>query len=216
MERLKHMKETLTCLIENQMSHLDQVDTKELGEAIDMIKDLEEAIYYCTITEAMEGKEKGQKQPHEEYYYRERYDRDMDRHEGRMYYPYPVPMYYSEGSGSSQGSSSNSSSGSGRSNSGNNNSSTNYSSGGMRNFSEREVPMEMYDHREGRSPRNRRMYMEAKETHQDKVTQMRELEKYMQELSQDIVDMISDASPEEKQYLEKKLTTLASKVQQMK
>mgnify|MGYP003301599559 CR=1 FL=1 len=61
MERLKHMKETLTCLIENQMSHLDQVDTKELGEAIDMIKDLEEAIYYCTITEAMEGKEKGQK-----------------------------------------------------------------------------------------------------------------------------------------------------------
>ena len=216
MERLKHMKETLTCLIENQMSHLDQVDTKELGEAIDMIKDLEEAIYYCTITEAMEGKEKGQKQPHEEYYYRERYDRDMDRHEGRMYYPYPVTMYYSEGSGSSQGSSSNSSSGSGRSNSGNNNSSTNYSSGGMRNFSEREVPMEMYDHREGRSPRNRRMYMEAKETHQDKVTQMRELEKYMQELSQDIVDMISDASPEEKQYLEKKLTTLASKVQQMK
>jgi hypothetical protein len=45
---------------------------------------------------------------------------------------------------------------------------------------------------------------------------MRELEKYMQELSQDIVDMISDASPEEKQYLEKKLTTLASKVSQMK
>ena len=220
MERLKHMKETLTCLIENQMSHLDQVDTKELGEAIDMIKDLEEAIYYCTITEAMEGKENGQKQPREEHYYRERYDRDMDRHEGRMYYPYPVTMYYSDGQGSNQysGSNTTSSSGSdsGRSNSGNNNSNTNYSSGGMRNFSEREVPMEMYDHREGRSPKNRRMYMEAKETHQDKVTQMRELEKYMQELTQDIVDMISDASPEEKQYLEKKLTTLAAKVQQMK
>ena len=27
-----------------------EVDTKELGEAIDMIKDLEEAIYYCTVT----------------------------------------------------------------------------------------------------------------------------------------------------------------------
>ena len=32
---------------------------------------------------------------------------------------------------------------------------------------------------------------------------MRELEKYMQELTQDIVEMIGDASPEEKQYLEK-------------
>ena len=32
------------------MTHLEQADTKELGEAIDMIKDLEEAIYYKTIT----------------------------------------------------------------------------------------------------------------------------------------------------------------------
>jgi hypothetical protein len=39
------------------MTHLDTVDTKELGEAIDMIKDLSEAIYYCTITEAMEKKD---------------------------------------------------------------------------------------------------------------------------------------------------------------
>jgi hypothetical protein len=69
----------------------------------------------------------------------------------------------------------------GRSNSGNNNSNQNHTStfGGMRHFSEKEVPIDMYDYREGRSPRNRRMYMEAKETHQDKVTQMRELEKYM-------------------------------------
>jgi hypothetical protein len=90
------MKETLTCLVENQMSHLDQVDTKELGEAIDMIKDLEEAIYYCTITEAMEKTE--EKEPMH-------WDRDMDRQMGRMYYPYYEPMYYE-----------------GRPNSGNNNS----------------------------------------------------------------------------------------------
>jgi hypothetical protein len=38
----------------------------------------------------------------------------------------------------------------------------------------------------------------------------------MQELSQDMVDMIDDASPEEKQYLEKKLTALATKIGQMK
>ena len=44
---------------------------------------------------------------------------------------------------------------------------------------------------------------------------MRELEKYMQELTQDLVEMITDASPEEKQYLEKRLSVLASKVGQM-
>jgi len=52
-ERLKHMKETLMCAVEVQLCDLGEVDTKELGEAIDMIKDLEEAIYYCTVTEAM-------------------------------------------------------------------------------------------------------------------------------------------------------------------
>lgn len=203
-DRLKHLKETLMCAVESQMYHLDQVDTKELGEAIDMIKDLEEAIYYCTITKAMEeGEKQGKSYGHgeDEMYYRERnYPRDMDRSNGRMYYPEMQysERYYSNGNGNSS------------SNGGNN------SSNSSRNFSEKEMPMSMYDYREGRSPKNRRMYMEAKETHQDKVTQMRELEKYMQELSQDIVDMIGDASPEEKQYLEKKLTTLASKVSQMK
>ena len=38
----------------------------------------------------------------------------------------------------------------------------------------------------------------------------------MQELSQDIVDMIADASPEEKQYLEKKITALGAKIGAMK
>jgi hypothetical protein len=33
---------------------LSSVDTEELGEAIDMVKDLSEAIYYCTITKSME------------------------------------------------------------------------------------------------------------------------------------------------------------------
>lgn len=54
MEELKTMKQNLTSLVQSQMGNLDQVDTHELGEAIDMIKDLAEAIYYCTITEAME------------------------------------------------------------------------------------------------------------------------------------------------------------------
>ena len=66
------------------------------------------------------------------------------------------------------------------------------------------------------SPQQRRMYMESKEMREDKASQMKELEHYMQELSSDIVDMIQEASTEEKQFLEKKLLTLASKIGQMK
>ena len=59
------------------------------------------------------------------------------------------------------------------------------------------------------------MYMEAKEAHQDKATQMRELEKYMQELTSDIVEMVEGASPEEKQYLSKRVSALANKLAQL-
>ena len=48
------MKHNLTSFIQGQMGSLEKVNAKELGEAVDMIKDLSEAIYYCTITEAME------------------------------------------------------------------------------------------------------------------------------------------------------------------
>jgi hypothetical protein len=57
--------------------------------------------------------------------------------------------------------------------------------------------------------------MESKELHQDKATQMRELEKYMQELTQDIIEMIEGASPEEKQYLNKRVSALANKLAQL-
>ncbi len=58
MERLKHMKETLIGCVQAQLSDIRNVDIHELGEVIDMIKDLEQAMYYCTITKAMEEKEK--------------------------------------------------------------------------------------------------------------------------------------------------------------
>lgn len=195
MEQLKYMKEMLTNCVQGQLTHLDTVDTKELGEAIDMIKDLSEAIYYCTITEAMN--EKG----HEErtmyyggdYKYPPYYDeyRDMDRMKGRMYY---------DGRGSSGTHTS----------SGNSNSST----GGTRYYTDRELPLDeiMHDRREGRSPMSRKMYMESKEMHKDKAHQLQELEKYAQELAADMIEMIEDASPEEKQYLSNRLTTLAAKI----
>ena len=42
-DRLKHIKECLMCAVEAQLGCLDEVDAKELGEVVDMIKDLEEA-----------------------------------------------------------------------------------------------------------------------------------------------------------------------------
>ena len=68
------------------------------------------------------------------------------------------------------------------------------------------------DRREGKSPMSRKNYMELKEMHQPKTTQMRELEKYLQELSSDIVEMIQDASPEEKAFMEQKISALAAKI----
>ena len=69
MEKLKNMKKALIKCVESQINdNLGEVDAKELGEAVDMIKDLEEAIYYATITKAMEGGDKEEwehkKQPH--------------------------------------------------------------------------------------------------------------------------------------------------------
>lgn len=197
MERLKQMKDSLVSIVQSQMGgRLDQVDTEELGDAIDMIKDLEEAIYYCTITKAMTEKEGKEKEHH--HYYTERvypeympkyypYYRDMDRDTGRMYY---------DGSGSVSGSGS----------SGN---------GGTRGYDEVMTPYPstmMRDAREGRSGRSRKSYMESKEMHQGQEVQMKELEKYMQELTHDIIEMVNDATPEEKAMLQQKVSMLATKI----
>lgn len=192
MEKLKGLKEKLMHCVESQVyGDLNNVNTKELGEVIDMISDLEEAIYYCTIVKAMEEGEKEKKEgKHHQgqmyYPYYMMIDRDMDRMNGRMYYPYYDEMYYGGGQGGNSGAGMN---------------------GGSRNY-----PVEMRDYREGRSPMSRRTYMESKEMHKDNKVKMQELDKYMQELSHDVVEMIEGATPEEKQLLQQKISLLASKI----
>ena len=41
---------------------------------------------------------------------------------------------------------------------------------------------------------------------------MRELEDYAQELTSDLLEMIQDATPEEKQLLKQKIATLSNKI----
>lgn len=175
MERLKSIKERLINCVDSEMSNLSSVNTHELGEAVDMIKDIEEAIYYCTVVEAMEEKEEDKEK-------RIMYYPIMYRDDERRYYPYDGRMYddaYSRG---------------------------------MRDYKNVYPKEMMRDYREGRSGESRRMYMESKEMHESKEKQMHELEKYLQELNRDVMDMINDASPEEKQILSQKLQTLAEKV----
>lgn len=66
MEQLKHMKKKLIeCAYEEINHNLEALDTKELGEVIDMIKDLEMAIYYHTVAHSMNEYE--EKMEHKEY-----------------------------------------------------------------------------------------------------------------------------------------------------
>ena len=55
MERLIHIKCDLEDLVykeieANEATNLRHLNAHELGEVIDMIKDLSEAIYYCSMT----------------------------------------------------------------------------------------------------------------------------------------------------------------------
>lgn len=197
-EALKMMKEQLASCVQGQLGDISKADTHELGEAIDMIKDLAEAIYYCTITDAMEKGEEANKQGQTNInyyttpYYNKMYPdyRDTERMGGYMYYP-------TDGNGQPTGGSSNNS---GR-----------MSNGGINYYTEMPNMMRR-DPRQGRSPMRRRMYMEGKEMHNDPNSQLRELEAYLQQLSSDITEMVKDASPEERATLHQKMTTLASKI----
>ena len=205
MERLKHMKETLINCVQGQLGDLSSVDAKELGEVIDMIKDLEEAIYYCTIVESMEEKSKEKYYPYVyDYNYNPtRYNmpdiRYMDMSQGRMYYE-GRERNGNEGRDGRTSSDRRYADGGG------------YSSGPHSDGLMRSRPLELRDSREGISPVTRRKYMESKETHKAKETRMQELDQYMSELSHDVTEMIHDASPEEKQILQEKLSKLVTKI----
>lgn len=175
MEELKRIKEQLIGQVQAQMSNLPCVDAQELGEVIDMIKDLEEAMYYCTIIEAMEANEEYSTT----HYYDDKYSKKYPKIKKTVHHPVEDDIeewdYY-----------------------------------------EREYePILTRDSREGKSPQRRKMYMESKALHKDKTTQLKELDKYIQDLSSDIVEMIEDASDDERAYLEKKISALATKIGQM-
>lgn len=187
MEELKRIKEQLIGVVQSQMANLNEVDAKELGEVVDMIKDIAETCYYCSITEAM-GEEK-----EETPRYYPAPDYDMNR------------MYYGGRSGRNMYNPASN----GRGNSRNMN--PVYYTPYMREYEPDWDPM-YKNAREGRAKDARRMYMEHKEVHKDHITQMKDLEEYMKSLTEDIMEMIEEATPEEKQALQQKIATLSTKI----
>lgn len=193
-ERIESMKNSLMSCVESQMADLKNVDAHELGEAVDMIKDLAEAAYYCTITEAMKNKEKENTEiRNNNTYYTERVITPTSPNTQKYYddgwnerYYQPIMYMGPDTNG----------------NIGNNryyeNMSRYYEDGNT--------------YTNGISPQSRKMYIEAKNMHKGSTVQMQELENYMKDLSKDITDMIGDASPEEKLLLQQKLITLANKI----
>lgn len=200
MKSLKNMKETLVAATQAQLTNLEQADSKELGCAIDMIKDLSEAIYYCEIVKSMEKAEERQEKEAELMMMYEQ----APGASSRMYYQEPRYPRYNRGHQMSS----------------RNRQSTQYPATQEYNTPEAHE-FEYYeaqrqyekDPREGRSPTRRKTYMESR-LMDDKNMHIKELEMYIQELGQDILEMIQGASAEERQMLHRKLVVLANKVQQ--
>lgn len=207
---------------------IEKIDTKEMGEVAEMLKELCEAEYYAKISKAMdeydfedaeeimhEGRRgyRGQPRDSRGRYMRRGYDemmgympemyRDMDRESmGKMYYTSANASQGSQGgsSGQSSGGSSMGSSSGG---------SMGYSEG-MRGYSSQER-----DSREGRNGQSRRSYVETKEMHkgnseEDKMAKKRELDKWMNDIGSDVKELVHDMTPEEKTMAKTKLTNLAN------
>lgn len=164
MKHLIKIKKQLVDCVEQELSQgLECVDTHELGEVIDMIKDLDEAIFYCIM--GHHQLEKDEAVPIALQHCCHCDGVEMDEEE--------------------------------------------------QSFMEKETMAAAHDEKEGHSYKKRKAYLEAKERNSDKIVQMKELEEYMKDLSMDITDMIKDASTEERQLLEKRIQSLATKISQV-
>lgn len=199
MEELRDIEKCLISQIQAQCGDLKKVNAKELGEVVDMVKDLEEAIYYCSITEAMEKSAEEKEHNMNVNYY-------MEGDMGRSYYG-GGRMYYDGQARNSDGTYASSN---GNSNNGNGNRYyvpyMEYAPYMMRDDKWRN------EHFGDRSGMSRRMYMEGKMYHGDDQQSMKELEHYIKDLGEDLTDMVKESTMEERQVLSSKLQQLATKI----
>jgi hypothetical protein len=211
-ERIHKMVE---CLTEKTLSELDKgienVNTEEMSEAVDMIKDLCEAEYKAVIVKSMKKADEEEEEYNKELL--RTLKAEYGEEGGRRYYDEYRYMrtgrYAPKGKGSYVG---------------------------RRGYEEppyyHMYPERDMDREYGRMyyteptsthttesgyDRAKRMYTETKEMHkantpEDKEHKMKSLDSYTKELASDITGMVADMSAEEKNLLRTKLSTLVSKI----
>lgn len=214
LKTVKSLCETIEHAIKSQIDRgLESVDTHELYEAVDIYKDLSEVkknivktCYYMQIMEAMEDSEYGEdydengKIEDRRYYNSRRYanGRYAPKRRGtvRGYEDYYPLEHYRDMDRMVDG--------------------RMYFTDGYNHGKNESQMMNTRDYREGRSGQSRRSYMEVKDMNDNstdgKQKKINELEKYMNELSNDVTEMITGASVEEKNLLKQKLTNLSNKI----
>lgn len=166
MHRLKQIEDRLICCVKHELEKgVEHVNAEELGEVIDMIKDIEQTMYYCAKVKRMEEKKE-----------------EEDR------YNYNAPMVESIPYGAA-----------------------NPMSRGFGGYKPEDIN-ESWDELEGHSGRCRKEYLESKHSHMDQNEHKKKLETYAKELGRDILEMIEESTPEEKQIMQQKLSVLANKL----
>lgn len=208
---IERMHKMIECLTEKALCELEKgtenVDTCEMGQVVDMIKDLNEAEYKAVIVKAMKKAEE-EKEEYDKVLLRElkeEYGEDAGR---RFYdhYRYSDGRFAPKGHGTYRGYSE-----------------PNYHmTPEMYRDMDRDTHSRMYYTETGINEsgydRAKRNYTETKEMHrsntpEDKKAKMQELEKYAKSLTEDVVEMVSDMSDEEKNLLRTKMQILMQKIQ---
>lgn len=200
---IEKLSETVKCEFDKG---IENVDTCEMKEAIDILKDLSEAMYYRTLTVAMD--ESGTEETMDmfdrygedrRFYDRYRYKNGRFAPKGRGTYHkgYSEPPYYR------------------------------MTPEMMKEHSpeywrdkDRDKGIMYYTepiHEESRYDKARRMYTETRDKHrentaEDKQHKMKSLEAYMKELSEDITELIGDMTQEERSLMKNKVQVLAQKL----
>ena len=203
----------IECLTEKALCELEKgtenVDTCEMGKVVDMIKDLNEAEYKAVIVKAMKKADE-EKEEYDKMLIRELKE-EYGEDAGRRYYDH---YRYSDGRFAPKGHGS-------------------YRRGyeeppyyhmtpEMYRDMDRDTHSRMYYTETGMNEsgydRAKRTYTETKEMHrgntpEDKKAKMQELERYAKYLTEDVVEMVSDMSDEEKNLLRTKMQILMQKIQ---
>lgn len=210
---IERMHKMIECITEKALCELEKgtenVDTCEMGKVVDMIKDLNEAEYKAVIVKAMKKADE-EKEEYDKMLLRELKE-EYGEDAGRRYYDhyrYASGRFAPKGHGSYRR--------------GYEEPPYYHMTPEMYRDMDRDTHGRMYYTETGMNEsgydRAKRNYTETKEMHrgntpEDKKAKMQELERYAKSLTEDVVEMVSDMSDEEKNLLRTKMQILMQKIQ---